>query len=153
MIKVIIFHNVQRNCRECDRPVMAVGEGWAHLHLPAGEAHAVPSITMPAFVIGYQPGHAIVRVFETQVGETKDALRVAERMFQIGNIGPEFQEGTNADLAAAYRKPGLRSLAVGDVVQVGEVILHCAPVGFRRVSGKLNEVATGDWGSVPWVSK
>lgn len=152
MITVVLFHNVQRECHTCHRPVMAIGDGRAHLDLPSAD-HVVTSVDHPADKIGYQDGHALVRVFELEHADTKTPARVADHLAKILRISPEFQDGRDADLSALYRKRDLRALALGDVILVGEYARALAVGGSRPVSGTFNEVLTGDWGSSPWASR
>lgn len=62
-VKVSVFHNVQ-----------TVEIGGQSYHAGFG---------------GYQPGHALVRVFEAEVPAGSDPQQVAELMFRIGNAPHE----------------------------------------------------------------
>ena len=64
-----------------------------------------------------------------------DPLRVVDEAFELFNVGddPEFRAGGPDATAVAYRALGLRSLSVGDVVQVDDVAFACASFGWDQV--------------------
>jgi hypothetical protein len=63
---------------------------------------------------GYQPGHALVRVFEAEVpaASGSDPQHLAEFMFKIGNAPLEYLSGQELEMAERYRSRGLRSLSL-----------------------------------------
>lgn len=67
----------------------------------------------PGF-FGYQPGHALVRVFEAEIpgGYGSDPQDFAELMFKIGNALPDYLAGLELKLAGEYQARGLRSLSL-----------------------------------------
>jgi hypothetical protein len=149
-MKVTIFHNVQRNCRTCDVPLNSLGnDRYEYAAPPPAEAPPHAASPYHAGFDGYQPGHAMVRVFETEVAGGEDPFKVAERMFEAFNIGNEYPDHPDYDLACQYRARRLRSLSVGDVVAVGEAPLVVGRIGWKPAEGKFNEVQEGDYGSVP----
>ncbi len=102
---------------------------------------------------GYQPGHRLVAVFTCDAGlldgGPPELLRIAEAAFCAFNADPEMLAGVQRELATRYRRRALRSLSVGDVLRVGDTVLACDPVGFREVSGELNEVRVSEHGTHP----
>jgi hypothetical protein len=124
-VKVSVFHNVE---------TVMIG----------GELHHVG-------FDGYQPGHALVRVFEAEVpaGLAGDPQRVADLMFEIGNAPLEYLSGRELEMAERYRFRGLRSLSVGDLVAVGEIAFACGRRGWDLVTGTVNVTGTGEPGSLP----
>lgn len=161
MVKVIIFHNVARECRYCGLPVIGKdGKVLAPSQAAPGYCTKSPSNRLPAHhspglanLDGYKPGHPLVRVFELDHPDA-DPEWIAGRMFEAFNAPEEMLKGVQLNRASQYRARRLRSLSVGDVVQVGDVMLACASVGWIRL---LNEV-TGDqlkiqdlYGSTPWT--
>ena len=145
-MKVAIFHNIARECRTCGLPVMEIGDDeWAHTTPGAGH---LPRVGLANFD-GYKPGHPLVRVFEVEVPDGSEPGRVADWMFEAFNAPPEYLTGDLAGWEQAYRARQLRSLSVGDVVAVGEIPLACASSGWEPVTGTVNEVLAGYYGSVP----
>jgi hypothetical protein len=152
-MQVTVFHNGQRECRDCCQPVTSIGDDkWAHLQ--AGADHEPQEVSSPGY-FGYQAGHALVPVFKAEVPDGMDPFLVAELMFEAGNADPGMlgsdRHGIDlAALAVAYRFRRLSSLSVGDVVAAGgEVALHCARVGWELVEGDIKVTWAGDFGTVP----
>lgn len=112
-------------------------------------------------IFGYQTGHPLVRVFETDMDtadtETPAATEVAEWAWLACNmdLGGDWHSHLTA-IATAYRHCGLRSLSVGDVVAVGDpddrVILKVDSVGFSPVDGPLNVTTEHHHGTWPWTA-
>lgn len=155
MMRVVIFHNVAVQCRTCQRPAIAVGSGYAHLgRVTALDADHPVVASSPGLRTGYEPDHALVRVFVTEVADSKVPSTVADRMWRMFTTDPQFQDGRDAETALAYRKRELRTLRGGDVILVGETALAADRRSSRWLpvdAATLNEVQTGDWGSVPWA--
>jgi len=102
-----------------------------------------------AMLDGYQPGDPVVAVFTYQAGPAgRTAEEIAEEAFAIFNDHPG--DAAGAELACAYYGRRLRSLSVGDVVAVGDVLLAVGrPVGWEPATGPLTEVRTREHGTVP----
>lgn len=85
--------------------------------------------------------HALVKVFEYDVaaydtGDTDHTRALLNAAFDIFNVGddPEFNGGMTAEsreLARRYRARRLRSLSVGDVVQIGKMGYAVASLGWE----------------------
>jgi hypothetical protein len=83
----------------------------------------------------YEPGHAVEKVFEFEAELPTDLdpdgarVEVAERAFAAfnGQPDPEWFEHTQA-----YYAQENRSLSVGDLVVVGDVVLAVDRFGFAR---------------------
>jgi hypothetical protein len=147
MTPVTVYHNVQRECRACGGPVIDLGDDeWAHLRDDAD--HIPVSVTASGF-LGYQPGHALVPVFQTEVPDGRDAEGVAQRMYDAFNADPEFLGPEDRALAADYRARRLRSLSVGDVVDIGGALLAVASCGFLPVAGEIRRAWLSCHGTVP----
>lgn len=140
MTQVKIFHNVQRECRRCGEPVDQAGPGLFVHAEPPEDGHGAGNEAIPSGFDGYQPGHAMVLVFQTEVPDGQDSYAIAEQMFEAFNIG-------DGEMARAYRARELRSLSVGDVVVAGETPLHCASVGFEIAEGEFRQVWYSSHGS------
>lgn len=102
---------------------------------------------------GYQPGQPLVPVFAYDVelldGGLPELRHIAEQAFEAFNMPPELLTADQYDLAARYRRHGLRSLSVGDVACLGGTALACEPVGFIEVPADLNEVHVAEPGTTP----
>jgi len=99
-------------------------------------------------MMGYQPGHPVVRVFAYQADPAGRAPEViAEEAFAICNGHP--CDAGGADLSRRYYARELRSLSVGDVVAVGEAPLAVGRIGWTLVRGGLNEARTAGHGTHP----
>ena len=97
---------------------------------------------------GYQPGDPVVRVFAYQASPGRPAEEIAAEAFAIFNDHPA--DAAGAELACAYYGRRLRSLSVGDVVAVGDVLLAVGrPAGWVLVSGGLTEIRTSEHGTRP----
>ncbi|MDN5895524.1 MAG: hypothetical protein L0H93_16045 [Nocardioides sp.] len=83
---------------------------------------------------GYQTGHPMIEVFTFDGPDSNDpAELVAENAFELFNVGDDPAFDTPAPVAVAYRAKGLRSLSVGDIVDVNGVPLACAKHGWQEV--------------------
>jgi hypothetical protein len=78
-----------------------------------------------------------------------ELLLIAERAFEAFNADPEMLTGRQLELAVRYRRARLRSFSAGDVLRLGDTALACDRVGFREVSGELNEVRVSEHGTHP----
>jgi hypothetical protein len=88
---------------------------------------------------GYEAGDALVRVFDLSVSAI-GVEAACEVVFAVTNsyAGELFCEPTYADVVAAYRAAGLRSLSVGDVLIIADQTgvnsaWACAPAGFNQL--------------------
>jgi hypothetical protein len=141
-VKVTVYHNVARECRFCGVPVTqdpAIREGlnWV-ADVPGTQEDKTRCATNPTWhdgglanYDGWKPGQPLVRVFTTTVeyAQPKPASQIAEFMFAYFNA----DAGQGCALTDEYRARKLRSLSVGDVVQVGDEWLACASMGFTEV--------------------
>jgi hypothetical protein len=101
-----------------------------------------------AMLDGYQPGDPVVAVFTYQADPAgRTAEQIADEAFDIFNDHPRDPDG--ADLACAYYQRRLRSLSVGDLAGVGDILLAVASVGWEPVTGPLTEVRTREHGTRP----
>jgi hypothetical protein len=101
-----------------------------------------------AMIVGYQPGHPMVRVFTYQAGPAGRAPEsIAEEAFAICNGHPH--DAAGADLSRPYYARQLRSLLVGDVLAAGEVPPAVARAGWTLVRGGLNQVRAAGHGTHP----
>jgi hypothetical protein len=90
------------------------------------------------FSFGYRPGDTLREVFRFHVSESADDWReVAELAFEVGNIDP----GMAADPRVhEYREARVRSVSVGDVIQVGDTFVAVGRVGWSVVEVKAGWV-------------
>ncbi|MDQ2816514.1 MAG: hypothetical protein M3Z75_32935, partial [Actinomycetota bacterium] len=102
-----------------------------------------------AMLDGYQPGDPVVRVFAYQASPGRPAEEIAEEAFAIFNDHPG--DAAGAELACAYYGRRLRSLSVGDLVGVGDIVLAVSPAGWDPVTGPLTEVRTRQHGTSPFL--
>jgi hypothetical protein len=125
MTTVTIYHNVQHDCLECRQPVISLGDDeWAHLR--EGADH-IPTRVIDNFH-AYQPGHAMVPVYQAEVpdGRTPDdvARRILDTLYRHEQGLPRGRAGAEDwELASGYRARGLRPLQLGDVIDVGGTLL------------------------------
>lgn len=128
VLKVTVFHNVQHECRRCGKPVVSLGDDeWAHLAEDAGHAPASVSRTGS----GYRAGDAMSRVLEARLPGVPSLSWMLEQLFAAFNepgAAPEL-----AGLARAYRGRRLRSLSVGDVVEIDGARFACAPASWTEL--------------------
>jgi hypothetical protein len=90
----------------------------------------------PDHFFGYQPGHAVVPVFTADIPtEEWNPDRVLEQVFHLLNVGDDPEFGTPDPRAVAYRQRRNRSLSVGDVVWLDDIITWraCARVGWTHI--------------------
>lgn len=87
----------------------------------------------------YRPLTSVMEpVFELDVPLDQwgpDIERIARMVFTLGNVDPEMvadAPGSDAllDAIAAYRARRVRSISVGDVIVIGEVVLAVDRIGF-----------------------
>lgn len=143
MTSVIIYHNVQRECGTCGQPVINLGSG-EYAHRRSGAGH-IPADAYRPGGAGYQPGHAVVKVFETEAPDGQSPDQVAGQMLAVlGETG-----GAPDGAYQGYAERGLRPFITGDVIEIGGTCLARQPIGFRPVPAKLAVVWTGDRRSVP----
>jgi len=91
------------------REVMPAGEG-RYVHKDSGEP--VRDIVPPGFL--YEPGHALLRVFEVQVPGGQDPGLIATVMLEAFSAPEGSLVAPAAKLARAYRARGLRRLDDGE---------------------------------------
>jgi hypothetical protein len=99
---------------------------------------------------GYQPGDPVVRVFAYQASPAgRTAEQIADEAYDTFNDHPRNPEGE--ELARRYyRHRLLRSLAIGDVVVIGEAALAAGrPIGWTPASAGLNESRADQHGTHP----
>ena len=126
-MRVVIFHNVQFECRRCDKPAISLGEGqWAHLEEAAGPCGGIFAASVaPSGPGGYRVGHAMSRVLEAELPGVRSRDWALEQLFAAFNEPGAAAE--LAGLAVRYRERGLRSLSVGDVIELDGARYACAP--------------------------
>jgi hypothetical protein len=123
--------------------------------------HNVSPDLATRMVYGYQLGHPLVHVFETDIdpgdSDTQDADELAEWIWTACNtdLDPDLPARMHA-VATAYRHCGLRSLSVGDLVAFdaadAEMILKVDGAGFSPVRHPLNVVTEHQHGTWPWTA-
>lgn len=89
-----------------------------------------------SYLRGYQAGNTVTEVFaydETDLDAEIDDLALAERAFELLNIGDDPSFGTPDQRAVDYRGRGNRSLSVGDVIAIDERFWSCDSVGWREL--------------------
>ncbi len=142
MTKITVFHNVARECRYCSERVVEDNDGIWHSatgNYCADSPDAYLHLGGLASFGGYKAGQPLVPVFTVDWnGGAAGPHVLAEMMFSIGNAPAEYLTGSSQTVAAAYRERKLRSLSVGDVVQIGEVFMACQSVGFTEVEQPAN---------------
>jgi hypothetical protein len=79
------------------------------------------------FMRGYHPGDDMCPVFTFAWADDKDVL---DYCFHVFNAPEEYLEKEDRKLAERYRANRLRSLSVGDVVQVGDRFWTCRAIGW-----------------------
>lgn len=126
--------------------------------------HNVAPDIATRMIWGYEPGHPLVHVLETDVGpdhvsETRaaDVDELAEWIWTACNIDLDVDMPPGLHVvASAYRDCGLRSLSVGDVVAIGEgddrVMLKVDGAGFSAIDSPLNLVTEHQHGTRPWTA-
>ena len=69
---------------------------------------------------------------------------VLDRAFKLFNAPEDFLNPEEVKIAKRYRRQGLRSLSVGDVVEVDNVKYLCEGVGWRKLErGELENSPPG----------
>lgn len=87
----------------------------------------------PDHFFGYQPGHPVVLVFETEL-PTYDPDANLGFLFHLLNVGDDPHFGTPDPRAVEYRRRRNRSLSVGDVVWLQDTVWRaCASVGWTNI--------------------
>jgi hypothetical protein len=84
----------------------------------------------PMGFFGYKSGHAMAPVF---VYTTQDAINAAEDAFKMFNAPEDYLSGGELAIAKQYRANQLRSLSVGDIVQVDDTFYVCESFGFGKL--------------------
>ena len=56
---------------------------------------------------------------------------ILDRAFKLFNAPEEFLDPEEVEIAKRYRRQGLRSLSVGDIVEVDNIRYMCEGVGWR----------------------
>jgi hypothetical protein len=89
-----------------------------------------------SFLRGYQAGNTVTEVFaydETNLDAETDDLVLAERAFELLNIGDDPSFGAPDQRAVDYRCRGNRSLSVGDVIAIDDRFWSCDSFGWREL--------------------
>jgi len=89
-----------------------------------------------AMLTGYEIGHTVTEVYtydETDPAATADDLDVADRAFELFNIGDDPAYGTPDPRAVEYRDRKNRSLSVGDVLAIAGRFHACDFTGWREM--------------------
>ena len=81
------------------------------------------------------------RVFNYIDERGKRDEEILENAFELFNAPEEFIDPGEVKIAKRYRKNGLRSLSVGDVVEVDNIKYICEGVGWRKL--KRGELERG----------
>jgi hypothetical protein len=90
-----------------------------------------------AFPGGYVPGQSVTEVYacdETDVGPDVDDRCLADRAFQLFNVGDDPAFGEPDPRALVYRERGNRSLSVGDVVGIDDRFYSCDSFGWSEMT-------------------
>lgn len=89
------------------------------------------------YLDGYLPDHVLLRVFSFTLdggGHPHDDQHVLGNLWHLFNVGDDPEWGEPAPLAVSYRRKRLRSLSVGDVVELDGRAYCCANVGWQRLA-------------------
>ncbi|GAA2798971.1 hypothetical protein [Saccharopolyspora taberi] len=90
-----------------------------------------------AMLGGYTAGHAVVEVYaydEPDVTAETTDVELADRAFELFNVGDDPDFGEVDHRAREYRDRRNRSLSVGDVVAVDGRFHACAAAGWRPIA-------------------
>lgn len=81
------------------------------------------------FFHGYQPGDAVTPAFTFTW--PNDDEQITDYCFHVFNAPEDYLDKDERKLADRYRVNRLRSLSVGDVIQVGNKFWACKSVGWE----------------------
>jgi hypothetical protein len=100
---------------------------------------------------GYKPGHAMCPVFTYVTCATPDSTNIPEDAFKMFNAPEDYLSPEELALARRYRANRLRSLSIGDIVQVDDTYYACESFGFRALAADLGRLnvqpdAFSNWG-------
>lgn len=130
MTKIRILHNISQD---------GMMTGLNRVFDPTAEHHVREAETAAE-------RHPLVPVFEYEVPDDSavDVNRQLEEAFRLFNVGDDPDFGVPDRTALAYRSRKLRSLSVGDVVQVGDTAHACESRGWAPVEKESMLVIDGD---------
>ena len=101
--------------------------------------------TSPYHSLGYEHGHPLQLVFSYSAPSNSTLFRMADEAFHAFNAPLEFVLSSYGPIAEAYRAAGLRSLSVGDVLQVGHSWLACAATSWIATTTSAVPRLAGTW--------
>lgn len=86
------------------------------------------------FLHGYADNDAVTPVFVFTDTRDTTPVKLAEHCFHMFNAPPEYlTDKTDAAIANRYRANRLRSLSVGDLVQIDGALFACERAGFKTM--------------------
>ena len=97
---------------------------------------------------GYKAGDELRMAFRLPLTDEEGrtpAMELAEKVFHLLNVGDDPEYGTPDGRAVAYRMAMMRSLSVGDVLEINGAYLAVAGMGFRAIDAPKEDAI-----SIPW---
>lgn len=94
----------------------------------------MPEGAMSGMLYGYQDGDEVAPVFVFTAGDHNLVDNIPELAFRLFNAPIEYLTPDDAAIANRYRANRLRSLSVGDLVQVDGEFFACDRFGFKKLS-------------------
>lgn len=97
---------------------------------------------------GYKAGDPLRHSFRLPLTDAEQELSpstLAEKVYDLLNIGDDPTFGTPDERAVAYRLALLRSLSVGDVLEIDGQYLAVAGMGFVSVDAPEREAISMPW--------
>lgn len=97
---------------------------------------------------GYKAGDELRMAFRLPLTDEESrtpAMKLAEKVYHLLNVGDDPAYGTPDDRAVAYRMAMLRSLSVGDVIAIGDAYLAVASMGFRAIDAPKEDTISMPW--------
>jgi hypothetical protein len=109
---------------------------------------SLPSVTVyfnthPDHFLGYEHGHPLRRVYSYEAPTSSGLFQLADEAFHAFNAPPELVMPVYCPIAEAYRAARLRSLSIGDVLQVDDSWLACAATSWIVLAEAPSEVSNG----------
>ncbi|PZT90352.1 MAG: hypothetical protein DI630_31060 [Gordonia sp. (in: high G+C Gram-positive bacteria)] len=97
---------------------------------------------------GYKAGDELRMAFRLPLTDEESrtpAMKLAEKVYHLLNVGDDPAYGTPDDRAVAYRMALMRSLSVGDVIEINGAYLAVAGMGFAAVDAPKEDAISMPW--------
>lgn len=103
---------------------------------------------LTALISGYTPGDPLRHCFRLPLDETEKALsteQIAGKVFHLLNVGDDPDMGVPDQRALAFRLSCMRSLSVGDVLEIDGAFLAVASLGFTEIEAPDRDTIAPPW--------